>query len=147
MTSIGVEQTYALQPEKRNWLLSPHGTEPGTTPTVTLDVSAFAADRYPNGYIPSGTVLGTITATSVNGAWMVGPYDNTATDGTQTAVGFLFNSVKVPNLLDLTKDVADAMLVHGFVDPAKLPFASGKGSLDTAGRADLLMIHFAPVTP
>jgi hypothetical protein len=149
MTSLFVETTYTLQPEKRNWLLGPHGTEPGATPTVTVDISAFtAATHYPNGYIPSGTVVGTITASSTGGVWMVGPYDNAAADGRQTAVGFLFNSVKVPNPADTTKDVADAILVHGFVDPNKLPFSGATtGAIDAAGRVDLPMIHFAPVTP
>jgi hypothetical protein len=148
MTSLSVETT-SYQVEKRSWLLGMHGTDPGTTPTVTLDVSTFTAGtHYPNGYIPSGTVLGTVTAGSTGGVWMVGPYDNAAVDGRGTAVGILLNSVKVPNTADTTKDVASAMLVHGFVDPNKLPFSGATvGALDTAGRTDLPMIHFAPVTP
>jgi hypothetical protein len=119
MTSLAVETTYNLQPEKRNWLLGPHGTEPGTTPTVTIDVSAFtAATHYPNGYIPSGTVVGTVTAGSTGGV------------PANTAI-----------------DVADAIVVHCFVDPNKLPFTTGAGALDAAARADLPMVHFAPVTP
>jgi hypothetical protein len=78
---------------------------------------------------------------------MVGPYDNAATDGRQTAVGFLFNSVKVPNPANTAIDVADAIVVHCFVDPNKLPFTTGAGALDAAARADLPMVHFAPVTP
>ena len=37
MTDISV-QTTSFQVEKRSWLLGPHGTEPGATPSITLDV-------------------------------------------------------------------------------------------------------------
>lgn len=145
MTDISV-QTTAFQVEKRSWLLSPHGTDSGATPSVTLDVSAFtAATHYPNGYLPSGIVLGTITASSTNGAWVVGPYDDTAVDGRATAVGILLSSVRIPNLADLTKDAGGAMLVHGFVKIAKLPIANGatgRGYIDANGQTDLKLIHF-----
>lgn len=140
MTDISV-QTTAFQVEKRSWLLSPHGTEPGTTPSITLDVSAFtAATHYPNGYFPSGIVLGVITATG-----LYGPYDDTAVDGRQTAAGILFGSVKVPNTADTTKDVGAAMLVHGFVKISKLPIANGatgRGYIDANGQTDLKLVHF-----
>jgi hypothetical protein len=145
MTDISVSTT-AFQVEKRSWLLSPHGTDSGTTPSVTLDVSSFTpATHYPNGYFPSGIVLGTITASSTNGAWVVGPYDDTAVDGRATAVGILFGSVKVPNVADTTKDVGAAMLVHGFVKISKLPIANGatgRGYIDANGQTDLRLIHF-----
>lgn len=119
------------QVEKRSWLLSPHGTE--FTPSVNLDVSTFtAATHYPNGYLLSGIVLGKITATG-----KYGPYADTATDGTSTAVGILFSSVQVPNLFDLTKDTNGAILIHGFVDPEKLPLLAVAGALDANARVDL----------
>lgn len=132
MTDISVTRT-DFQVENRSWLLGPHGTEPGTTPSVTLDISAFTeADHYPNGYLPSGLVVGLITASG-----LYGPYDDAAIDGTETAAGILFSSVKVP---DSGADPGGAIVVHGFVDPAKLPANNG---LDTAARADLSLIHFA----
>lgn len=145
MTDISVAVTN-YQVEKRSWLLSPHGTEPGTTPTITLDVSAFTpATHYPNGYLLSGIVLGRLTATG-----LYAPYVDAAVDGTGTAAGLLFSSVKVPNPGVTTIDVAGALLVHGFVAPAKLPIANaatGGGFLDANGQADLKLIHFASVTP
>jgi hypothetical protein len=162
MTDISVAST-SYQSEKRSWLIGSHGTDPGATPTITLDVSAFtAATHYPNGYLLSGIVLGRITATglyapyvdaNVDGITATGlyaPYLSTNSDGTQTAAGILFSSVKVPNLADLTKDVANAMLVHGFVAQAKLPIvnaATGGGYIDTAGITALKLIHFSTVTP
>jgi hypothetical protein len=87
---IGV-QTTAYQVEDRSWLLSPHGTEPGTDPSVTLDITKFTAGtHFPNGYIKSGCVLGKVTASG-----LYGPYDDAASDGRQTAVYLLFSSVRV----------------------------------------------------
>jgi hypothetical protein len=81
MTYIGVEST-SYQVERRSWLLSPHGTEPGTTPSITLDVSAFTAGiHYPNGYIPSGTPLGIITASGLYGPYTVTDEVVTLTEG------------------------------------------------------------------
>lgn len=140
MTDISVS-TVPYQVEKRSWLLSQHGTDPGTTPSITLDVSAFtAATHYPDGYLKSGIVLALLAA---NGKYV--PYVDAGTGGAGVAKGFLFASVKVPNLADTTKDVGGALLVHGFVDAAKLPIANaatGGGFIDAAARAEMPLIHF-----
>ena len=128
--------TTSFQVEKRNWLLSLHGAEPGTNPSATLDVSLFTSGtHYPNGYIPSGTVVSRVAS----GLW--GPYDGT--NGLEH--GLLFTSVTIPDLADTTKDVAGAVLVHGFVSYAKLP-AGGKPVVATA-RTAMPRIDFADVTP
>lgn len=79
MTDISVSTT-AHQVENRSWLLSPHGTDPGTTPSITLDVSGFTAGtHYPNGYIMSGEPL----ARTAGGLYI--PYvDATSEAGTLT---------------------------------------------------------------
>lgn len=57
MTDISVHST-AYQVEDRSWLLSPHGTDPGTTPSITLDISGFTSGtHFPNGFIKSGEAL------------------------------------------------------------------------------------------
>lgn len=143
MTDISVS-TSSYQTEKRSWLLSPHGTEPGATLSITLDVSAFtAATHYPNGYLMSGIVLGKITASG-----LYGPYNDSLSTGQEVAAGILFSSVKVPNTADTTKDVGAGLLVHGFVSEAKLLLvvanaATGRGYIDSAGKTDLKLIHFA----
>ena len=116
MTDISVETT-SYQVEKRGWLWGEHGTEPGCNPTITLDFTNggfVAGTHYPNGYLPSGLVLGKITATGKYGV-----YDSAATDGRQNAAALLFSSVKVPAVL--STPVGAAGFVHGFVDPARLP--------------------------
>jgi len=132
-TDITVRKT-DYQVEKRSWLRGPAGTQPGETPSITLDISLFASDRYPNGYIPSGTVVGKVTATG-----LYGPYDNTAEDGTDTALGLLFSSI---NVVASTGKVGAALFKRGDVDTTKLPFSSGKGSLDANGKTDLKFIDF-----
>jgi hypothetical protein len=145
MTDISVVAT-TYQVEKRAWLLGSHGTDPGTTPTITLDVSAFtAATHYPNGYLLSGIVLGRITATG-----LYAPYVDANVDGTGTAAGLLFSSVKVPNTAVLTIDVGGALFKHGFVNQNKLPIvngATGGGFIDANGIIDMKLIDFTTVTP
>jgi hypothetical protein len=81
MTDISVSSA-SYQVDRRSWLLSPHGTDPGATPSITLDVSAFTAGvHYPNGYIPSGTPLGKITASGLYGPYSVTDEVQTLTEG------------------------------------------------------------------
>jgi len=136
-TDISVQST-SYQTEKRSWLLSEWGQGPGENPSVTVDISAFTAGtHYPNGFIPSGTAVGVVTATSDANHTTVGPYDNAAVDGRQTCVGLLHSAVKVPNLADTTKDAGGALVKCGFIKLSKLPFA-----LDAAGQADLKLCDF-----
>lgn len=129
--------TYGVQVENRAWLWGSHGTEPGANPSISLNLATFTAGtHYPNGFIPSGCVLGLIDADDT-----YGPYDPAATDGRQTARGLLFSSVAVSDGKIISPD--EALFVHGFVKPALLPFQTGAGALDDAARADLNLIYFA----
>ncbi|MGW1587315.1 head decoration protein [Streptomyces sp. NPDC002386] len=117
--------TQSFGVDDQSWLGSEHGTQ--ATESVTLDTSTFTpATHYPAGYFKSGIPLGAITATPGK----YGPYDNAASDGRQTLVGFLFAAVKAPT--NPAVDVAGAMLVHGKVRAARLPVA-----VDAAGQADV----------
>ena len=124
MTELSVTTT-AYQVEKRSWLLSQSGQNPGENPGITIDAALFtAATHFPNGYLPSGTVL------SPAG----GPYS-----GTGASAGLLHSSVRIPTP---TAKVGAACVVHGFVATGKLPFSSGAGSLGAGGAAALPRIHF-----
>jgi hypothetical protein len=62
------------QVEDRSWLGSRDGTE--VTDTITLDTSAFTATtHYPNGYVPSGTVVARLDS------GLYGPYGGNASEG------------------------------------------------------------------
>jgi hypothetical protein len=130
--------TTAYQVEKRAWYLGT-ADQPGFTRNVKVDISAFTANtHYPNGFIPSGVPVGIITAQSSAALTVVGPYDNAAADGTEVCLGLLFGNVKVPDLLDTTKDAAGAVLcAFAPVQLSKLPIA-----LDAAGQADLTRLYF-----
>lgn len=114
-------------PEDRSWLGSAHGT--AATRTITLDPELFTANtHYPNGFIPSGLVLGEVTARP----GVFGPYDDAAEDGRAVAAGHLFNSTPIRS--GQTTEVGAPLMEHGFVRVSKLP--SGHG-LDSAARTDL----------
>ncbi|HRE02427.1 MAG TPA: hypothetical protein PLV68_14075 [Ilumatobacteraceae bacterium] len=82
MTDIHVSRE-TFQVENRSWLLGPTGTRPGENPSITLDISTFTPGvHYPNGYIPSGTALGRLTA---NGKY--GPYSGTTEEVQSITVG------------------------------------------------------------
>ena len=142
MTDISVQST-SYQYEKRGWLWGPHGTGPGETLSITLDVSTFTqGTHYPNGYIPSGTALAKITASG-----KYGPYDSGATDGRQTVSGtnpcLLFSSVRVVrDGGSVATQVGAAGLVSGFVEAARLPFGSGAGFASSTYKAALPLVYW-----
>jgi hypothetical protein len=68
-TSFGVDD--------RRWLRDTAGLR--QTLGVTLDGSLFDSTRFPDGTVPSGTVVAQVTATRL---W--GPFDPAASDGRQT---------------------------------------------------------------
>lgn len=106
-----------------SWLGSAHGTD--ATQSITLDLSKFVkATHFPKGRIKSGEPLGKITASG-----LYAPYKGDATDGTQTAVGFLYGDVVV---VDGDTTAPAAILLHGQVKTANLP-----RSIDADGKTDL----------
>ena len=138
MSTYLARTTTSYQVENRPWLLGLEGTQPGQNPSATLDVSAFTAGtHYPNGFIPSGTVVSKLA----NGLW--GPFDAAAASGEH---GILFGSCRVPNLADLTQDVAGALVTSfASVDWNRLP-AGGRPTL-AAARTAMPRVDFASVTP
>src|SRR4051794_25684371 len=119
--------TESFSQDKRDWLYGAHGTDIALG--VTPDVSKFTAGtHYPDGFIKSGIPLGKITA-----GGKYGPYDDAASDGRQTCVGFLFTGVEVVTRRGATLSSAvGSMLVHCAVKESKLP-----ATVDAAGKVDL----------
>jgi hypothetical protein len=127
------QTTFGL--DERDWLGSAHGTD--MLASVTLDTSTFVANtHYPKGVLNSGILLGKITASG-----LYGPYDDTANDGRQTAVGVLFTETRVIPLgaSAASAKVSGPLFRHGKVVTAKLPANSG---VDANGKADLTQILF-----
>jgi hypothetical protein len=119
--------TESFSQDRRDWLGSEHGTDFVTG--ITLDTSTFTAGtHYPDGYIKSGIPLGKITASGKYGL-----YNDGASDGRQTCVGFLFTGVEVVTRRGATLSSAVAsMLQHCVIKESKLPVA-----VDAAGKTDL----------
>ena len=112
----------------RSWLLAELSALPGPVggrTSYAIDYSKFTlgtqyttTDRY----IKSGTVVGIVTATG-----KIGPYTNGASDGTQNAIGFLFDNEVVPS--DTTQVAAVAVLdAFATISQANLPANSGNDS-------------------
>lgn len=113
--------------DRRDWLGSEHGTD--APRGVTVDVTKFTqATHYPDGYLKSGIPLGKITTSG-----LYGPYDDAATDGRTTLVGFLYTGVEVVDHRGrVSAKVGGSILVHGFIRTDKLPV-----TVDAAGLADV----------
>jgi hypothetical protein len=104
--------------EKQDWLGSQHGTQ--NADSITLKASAFAAS-FPTGTVPSGVVLGKITATG-----LYAPYLTGNVDGTQTPLGHLFTTVDLTaGGTQVASDTPGALLWHGEVVQANLPTSHG----------------------
>lgn len=141
MTDIGVF-TQPFQAEDLSWDLS--NPETPYVESGTLDITLFTqAQHFANGYIPSGTVLGKVTATG-----LLGPYLDAAVDGRTTAVGILRGSIQVVQPTGAIKSKVGCAVLKAFgvVRIPRLPFTSGNaaggGYIDANGQADLPRIHF-----
>lgn len=143
---IAVETKAYSGNEDRRWLKTRKGFD--TCRSGTLDVSLFAAEHLSDkGAIPSGTVLGIVTASG-----LLGPYDTDASNGLQTAVGFLFNTTTVgkdgsDTALATAANVGVPYLWEGVVSEAYLPatllsWTTTDGELDAGAKADLTHIKF-----
>lgn len=142
MTDISV-QSSAYGVENRSWLLGQHGTEPGATPSITLDISSFTAGtHYPDGYIKSGEPLALLST------GLYGPYENqtsevqkvtVATSG-NTTVGFEGVTAAATAL---TADASGATALTGLleglpdIDPGDVVVTVGSG-----GDAGKLIVTF-----
>lgn len=116
--------------DSKHWLAARKGFD--TCRSITLDLSLFTpALGFVNGFIPSGTVLGKITATD-----LYGPYDPDGDDGREIATGHLFDGVRLRDSGGNPFSVAGAaMLWEGIVLAHKLPeFTEG----DDAGDEGVL---------
>jgi hypothetical protein len=129
-------QSTTYQVGNRQWLWQ----EPDVKLNVTLDISKFTAGtHFPNGYIPSGTVVGKLTS-----GGKFGPYNDAASDGTQTAYGITYGDARVTrqNGTNAASVSISVVVNQAIVSAAKLPFQSGTGSIDAAGKVDLNQIRW-----
>lgn len=129
-------QTTTYQVGNQQWLLA----QPKVKLNLTLDISKFTANtHFPNGFIPSGTVVGKLSSGG-KGA----PYSNAASDGSETAYGVTYEDARVTrqNGTNATSVGVAVVVYDAVISAGKLPFQSGAGSIDTNGKADLAQIRW-----
>lgn len=130
--NLGIRTEVFSPVENHEWLASAHGTD--VCDPITLDGDAFLA-TFPDGVVPSGVVLGRVTATG-----LYVPYANGAADGSEVARYHLFTTIDLGGTTAGTVgNVGAAGLWHGQVIEAKLPVGHG---LDAGARADLPLIRY-----
>jgi len=124
------------------WMLTRKGFDTGRP--CTIDFSLFNALHYVNGFIPSGTALGIVTATG-----RVGPYSTLLSNGLDVAVGLLLHDVRAKDASGnvFTSGFAlDTYIWEGVVSLSRLPTFTGAaaalGVLDAPGQADLKFMKF-----
>lgn len=121
-----------LRSDDQRWI--GNGGEPAMKPVpVVLDKSAFTA-TFADGYVPSGVVLGRLTATG-----LCVPYSDGAADGSETAIGLLFTAVPYDRDGAAGDDLGAALFTAGEVLEEFLPTGHG---LDANARTDLKHIRF-----
>ncbi len=120
---LGIRKETFHPAEDHTWLGSAHATD--TADPITLDAALFTA-TFTQGFVPSGVVVGRVTATG-----KYGRYDNAALDGREVARGHLLTTVA---LKEGATNVSAALLRHGQVVEANLPANHG---LEAAAKADL----------
>ncbi len=122
-------QSWSYLQADQTWLGSEHGTTNARSVTIVTS-SLTPATHFPNGFIPSGTPLAQYTSGGNAGKYTV--YSSGGANGAGTLVGFLLDSVPVR---DRTADAVGALLDHGRIVSAKLPFpVDAAGQSAVAGR-------------
>jgi hypothetical protein len=132
-----------FQAEDRSWIVSEY--EDAYTRGGTLDLTTFTpAVHFTNGYLPSGTAVGVITASN-----KLGPYDSTASDGRQTCVGLTHGAVRVIEQNGQALTVIGVAFVAAFAAIAlgRLPFnttnaTTARGYIDAAAQTALRNLYF-----
>jgi hypothetical protein len=91
---------------------------------ITVDASTVGADANLNKILKAGTVMGKVTSSGKYRAYL-----NTASDGSEVAEGFLYETI---NLKD--GDVICGLLIHGSVLEARCSGIDAAAKTDLAGR-------------
>jgi hypothetical protein len=124
--------------DSKDWLATRKGFD--TARSITLNLALFTEALGFETFIPSGTVVGKVTASG-----LYGPYDPDGADGRQTAEFHLLNAVSLTNHAGgvSTYRAGATGLWEGVVIESKLPvFGAGEGDIDAAAKVELKFIRY-----
>jgi hypothetical protein len=117
MSDFAIEVTNETGGTDYRWLRSNHGADAGISGTLAL---ATVADlRNAEGYIPSGILVGQITASGLYGL-----FDVNASDGREVLAGAILADVKITNSKFVVQSSGKApisVLKHGTIARKYLP--------------------------
>jgi hypothetical protein len=133
VVDISLKQVLDINMSGPQWLASAKGLD--TTRSITLDVSTWSSAFYPQNRLPSGLYLGVITASG-----KYGKYDDAASDGRQTCVGFLAADVRVSVTsagVNTATPILAALQWEGVASLAAITTINNGVALDANGKADL----------
>lgn len=119
MSDFAIEVTNVTGGTDFRWLRSSHGVDSAVTGTYDLTKGIAALRDADTGVVPSGVLVGKITATGLYGVW-----DKTATDGREVLAGVALADVTVINgrYVVLPSGKAPfALLKHGILSRKFLP--------------------------
>lgn len=132
-TDISVHDVGTYIADDKSWLIGEW--QNGDQENVPLDFTKFTGTNFADGYIKSGCVVGMVTATK-----KFGPYDAGATDGRQTPLYHLINTTKIP--ANTATVATDAGVWDVMVRQVRLPYPSGPGSIDAAGKTAMSNVRY-----
>jgi hypothetical protein len=133
MSDMGVRTVKSFVNEDQRWIAPETAREIASGARqrrgITLEMNLFSRVTFPNNLIPSGIVLGQVTATK-----RFAPYDDAAVNGLQVARLFLYATVEWDAAFTANGRIPAAGLPGGAIVEAFLPTGHG---LDAAARVDL----------
>jgi hypothetical protein len=126
MTEFALE-TVSTPGTDQRWLTGSHGktSQPGMLNIALITAVTASTDAFNN--IVSGIGVGKITATG-----LYGPYNSSATDGTEVLAGYVYAPVKYKNSLGAvfaTNKVTFALLKSGTIKRSILPVVAQRTAI------------------
>jgi hypothetical protein len=111
------QRSEAFTSDDQSWLGSRDGTDVPQTCTIKTS-TVTEATYFPDGYIPSGMPIAKFTSGGNAGKYTV--LNTSASDGSETLVGYTLTAIPVP---DATKDVVGAYIYRGRIKVNRLQTA------------------------
>lgn len=134
MSDINIRTVKTFLNEDQRWVAPGGIADLHNADSITLKMSLFSRVTFANNLLPSGIVLGKVTASG-----LYGPYDDAAVDGRQVATHHLLATVAWPADMAAGAQLPVAGYWRGEVIESLLPTGHG---LDAAAKVDLARVRY-----